>query len=334
MLQLVLHLPPHRHQLVTMQQQLPHIALLHAGNPYPGKAVLQQQLQQQLRIPPVRFLLAHLHGPALARIAQPQLNAQRSQQPLEPQGVAARLHPYQHRPLQLGVKLPRLLRRELAFRVLSRRHIDHGNLLETRMEITTYNLHGGSFRPSLGFMRTQVYSGLVRSRRCYEIKCHMGLRPTHRNEKLTHVFRRSVARDLLFAPPAKSRFLASKTRALIMTATKPYSLSTLFWIQLQRNRINAVAESRRAWAVGEDMSQVPAATRTRHLYSAHAQSVVFVGIDLVFRCRLEKAWPAATGVELRVRQEQFLPTRCTLVHSGGHDALVLAAKRPLGPLLT
>jgi hypothetical protein len=37
------------------------------------------------------------------------------------------------------------------------------------MEITAYNLHGGSFRPSLGFMRTQVYSALVGSRRCYEI---------------------------------------------------------------------------------------------------------------------------------------------------------------------
>jgi hypothetical protein len=38
------------------------------------------------------------------------------------------------------------------------------------MEITTYNLHGGSFPPSLGFMRTQDYSVLVGSRRCYEIK--------------------------------------------------------------------------------------------------------------------------------------------------------------------
>ncbi len=38
------------------------------------------------------------------------------------------------------------------------------------MEITTYNLHGGSFPPSLGLLQTQVYSALVRSRRCYEIK--------------------------------------------------------------------------------------------------------------------------------------------------------------------
>jgi putative transposase len=37
------------------------------------------------------------------------------------------------------------------------------------MEITTYNLHGGSFRPSLGLLQNQAYSALVRSRRCYEI---------------------------------------------------------------------------------------------------------------------------------------------------------------------
>jgi hypothetical protein len=37
------------------------------------------------------------------------------------------------------------------------------------MEITAYNLHGGSFRPSLGLLQTQAYSDIVRSRRCYEI---------------------------------------------------------------------------------------------------------------------------------------------------------------------
>src|ERR1700724_3721725 len=57
--------------------------------------------------------------------------------------------------------------RRLLFRMLSRLSIDHGNLLKTRMEITAYNLHGGSFRPSLGLRRTQVYSVLVGSRRCY-----------------------------------------------------------------------------------------------------------------------------------------------------------------------
>jgi hypothetical protein len=37
------------------------------------------------------------------------------------------------------------------------------------MEITAYNLHRGSFRPSLGLLQTQAYSDIVRSRRCYEI---------------------------------------------------------------------------------------------------------------------------------------------------------------------
>src|SRR5258708_37209129 len=55
--------------------------------------------------------------------------------------------------------------RQPLFRMLSRFCVDHGNLLKTRMEITAYNLHGGSFRPSLGLRRTQVYSVLVGSRR-------------------------------------------------------------------------------------------------------------------------------------------------------------------------
>ena len=42
-LQLVLHLRAHPHQLVPVQQQLPHIALLRPGHPQPRKTVLQQQ---------------------------------------------------------------------------------------------------------------------------------------------------------------------------------------------------------------------------------------------------------------------------------------------------
>ena len=44
-LQLVLHLGAHLHQLVPVQQQLPQIALRGRGYPNPRKTVLQHQLQ-------------------------------------------------------------------------------------------------------------------------------------------------------------------------------------------------------------------------------------------------------------------------------------------------
>ena len=58
--------------------------------------------------------------------------------------------------------------------------VHHGNLLETRVKITAYNFHDGSFRPSLGLLQTQAYSALVRSRRCHEIR-HNRQRKQRRN---------------------------------------------------------------------------------------------------------------------------------------------------------
>jgi hypothetical protein len=88
---------------------------------------------------------------SIARIAHPHLHIQRRWQTLKPKRAAERLQAHQNRTLQPGIKLPYLLRRQPVFRVLSRLHIDHGNLLETRIEITTYNLHGRCFPPSLWF---------------------------------------------------------------------------------------------------------------------------------------------------------------------------------------
>src|SRR5271165_2705498 len=145
MLQLVLHLPPHGHLFVAMQQQLPPIALLQTRHPQLRKTVFQQQRQQQLSIAPVGLLLAHLRGPDLGGVAQSQLVSQPGQHALEPQGVAASLHADDYFALQSSVKRLRLGGSQLAFRILPRFRVEHSNLLETRMEITAYNLHDGSF---------------------------------------------------------------------------------------------------------------------------------------------------------------------------------------------
>ncbi len=75
-LQLILGARPRLHPstssgqalLVTMHQQLPHMPHLQARHPDPRKPILHQQLQQVLRVPPVRLLLAHHRSPHLRRI--------------------------------------------------------------------------------------------------------------------------------------------------------------------------------------------------------------------------------------------------------------------------
>src|ERR1700732_3736906 len=64
-----------------------------------------------------------------------------SQQSLKPQHVAGSFHSYHHFSLQLAVELFRFCRGQFPFCLLSCFRVDHRNLLETRMEITAYNLH-------------------------------------------------------------------------------------------------------------------------------------------------------------------------------------------------
>ena len=173
MLQLVLDPRPHLDQLVTMQHQLPQIALSRTRHPDGGKLIALQQLQQVLGITRVRLLLAGHQTSNARRIAHHQFLSQFFQQPLEPARAAGGFDPHPHRfPLQTAIKLLRLSRsmRQFLPRPLSRRQIQHGNLLKAGMEITAYNLHRGSFPARvLGLLPTQDYSAGW-SRRCYPIK--------------------------------------------------------------------------------------------------------------------------------------------------------------------
>src|SRR5215471_17930029 len=93
----------------------------------------------------------------------------------EPSAVAAGFHA-NHYPLALQpfVEPPRFSRLmlQLAFPVLARSCIHHGDALKTRMKITAnpYNVHDGSFLSESWSLQTQVYSAPNGSRCCYEIK--------------------------------------------------------------------------------------------------------------------------------------------------------------------
>src|SRR6266851_3278690 len=97
------------------------------------------------RIPPVCLLLANIAGADLSRIPDPDLVAQPLQQLDRPLAVAAGFHANQRRSRQSTVKSFCLSVPvdQLVLRNLSGFAVQNCHLLPTRMEITTYNNHGG-----------------------------------------------------------------------------------------------------------------------------------------------------------------------------------------------
>ncbi|MGB8063423.1 MAG: hypothetical protein WCF26_16135, partial [Candidatus Sulfotelmatobacter sp.] len=133
---------PHLHHAMPMPQQLPQIPILPTRYPDLGKTILHQQLQNMLRILPIRFLLAYPLGANLAGIANPQLKLQLSQQPFKPTSVPARFHPDTHFEFlrgQISIELFRALAMlQSPFLQLTRVGIDKRNLLEARVVVTTW----------------------------------------------------------------------------------------------------------------------------------------------------------------------------------------------------
>src|SRR5437868_14294904 len=82
---------------------------------------------------------------------------------------------------------------------------------------------------------------------------------------------------------------------------------SLFGLQLQRSRIDAVAQSGRAGPILEDMAEVTVALRAEHFGADHAMADVALFIDVVLRGGRRNARPAAAGVEVGLCFEQRLP---------------------------
>src|SRR6516162_6943667 len=123
----------------------PQIAILRIRYPDARKAVLQHQLQYELRILPIGLLLAHPLRADLGSVADPQLELQIVQQTLEPARVSAGFHAYPHDLAVLAHFAVELLG---FFRVFqpalthfARVGAYESNLLEARVIVTTYNDH-------------------------------------------------------------------------------------------------------------------------------------------------------------------------------------------------
>lgn len=67
--------------------------------------------------------------------------------------------------------------------------------------------------------------------------------------------------------------------------------------ELQGNRIDAVTLVSGLRAVVEHMTEVGAADAARRLNPLHNVTVVGLGIDVLWRDGLPKAWPACAGIK-------------------------------------
>src|SRR5262249_5031143 len=101
-------------------------------------------------------------------------------------------------------------------------------------------------------------------------------------------------------------------------------------LELQRQRVDAVALAVRAGAVVEDVPEVPAARAAQDLGATHEEAVVGAQLDGLRDRRLGEARPAGAGVELRVAAEQHGAAARARVVAGLLVVGVLAGERRLG----
>ena len=105
------------------------------------------------------------------------------------------------------------------------------------------------------------------------------------------------------------------------------------FLQFQRRRIDAVAQSGRLRAIVEHMAQMRPAIRAQYLGAAQEQTAVLGSGDLFRRHRLPETRPAAARIELGRRVKQ----RCAAAHAAVGARLVTivirAGERRFGPFL-
>ena len=86
-------------------------------------------------------------------------------------------------------------------------------------------------------------------------------------------------------------------------------------LEIERDRVDAIAQTRRSRAIVEDVPEVGAATGAGDFDAAHAKAQVFALVDAVGVDGVKKAGPAAVRVEFLVRAKEFRPATHTAVHA-------------------
>src|SRR6185503_2669995 len=124
-----------------------------------------------------------------------------------------------------------------------------------------------------------------------------------------------AARQVATASPPSQKLLMR--RPLSLSAPQPWQCRTAPWswnassamgelfclVELQRCRIDTVAQVRRLRAVFEDVAEVRPALVAQGFRAPHQKTIVVLGGHVVLRRRRPETRPTGAGVELGVRAE-------------------------------
>src|SRR6266567_1105529 len=100
------------------------------------------------------------------------------------------------------------------------------------------------------------------------------------------------------AIPADAPTVSPGLRGAPRLAAHGASASLRF--ELQRRRVDAVAQARRLRAVVEDVAEMAATITALHLGTPHAEAAVGFGFDSLLLGRRPKTGPAGSGVKLLI----------------------------------
>src|SRR5262245_24064549 len=104
-------------------------------------------------------------------------------------------------------------------------------------------------------------------------------------------------------------------------------------VELQRSRVDAVAQMRRTRPVFEHMAEMGIAPAAHHFGTTHAVGVVIFRLNVFPDRRGPETWPASPRIEFGVRAEQLISTANTAVRALFVVVPVLTGKCPLRTLL-
>src|SRR5438105_609475 len=100
-----------------------------------------------------------------------------------------------------------------------------------------------------------------------------------------------------------------------------------FLDEVQRSRVNAVAQPGRIRTVVEHMPEMSTAAGARHLGAAHSPGIIRRGVDVLLGQRRVEARPAAFGIELGLRTEQLVPATYAEVNAIFFECLLFLRER-------
>jgi hypothetical protein len=134
---------------MSVQQQSAQIEQFFGWQPDRRKTIFCQQLQNQLRVAPIMFLLPWFRRSNRRGMADLAFDSQLLHQVQKPMHRSGGFDTYKHRARKLGIKLPYVaIVHQRQIHHFSRFGVQHRQRLLASVQITSYNSHSASFVPS------------------------------------------------------------------------------------------------------------------------------------------------------------------------------------------